>query len=93
MSKIGFQRIVRKLKYRIISKANGNSLIEFHFGNLTVRALHLVWVDKHGEKETILPVPRTREQFGYYPDNINDCEQVRRWTLGWSKEADVVSET
>jgi Domain of unknown function (DUF6745) len=93
MSKIGFQRIVRKLKYRIISKANGNSLIEFHFGNLTVRALPLVWVDKHGEKETILPVPRTREQFGYYPDNINDCEQVRRWTLGWSKEADVVSET
>jgi hypothetical protein len=51
-------------------------------------------VDKHGKKETVLPVPRTKEQFGYdYPDNINDCEQVRRWTLSWPKDVAVVAET
>jgi len=94
ISKIGFQRLFRKLKYRLISKANGNSLIEFRVRDLTVRALHLVWVDKHGKKETVLPVPRTKEQFGYdYPDNINDCEQVRRWTLSWPKDVAVVAET
>jgi hypothetical protein len=94
ISKIGFQRLFRKLKYRLISKANGNSLIEFRVRDLTVRGLHLVWVDKHGKKETVLPVPRTKEQFGYdYPDNINDCEQVRRWTLSWPKDVAVVAET
>ena len=54
-------------------KANGNSLREFRLRDVRVRALHLVWVDKHSKKETVLPVPRTKEQFGYdYPDNIND---------------------
>jgi hypothetical protein len=94
ISKIGFQRLIRKLKYKLISKANGNSLIEFHLRDVRVRALHLVWVDKNSKKETVLPVPRTKEQFGYdYPDNINDCEQVRRWTLGWPKDVTVVAET
>ena len=50
--------------------------------------LSLPWQDKTGEKETMLPVPRLARQFGEdCPDNVNDCEQVRRWTLGWPKEA------
>jgi hypothetical protein len=28
------------------------------------------------------------KQFGDdCPENVNNCEQVRRWTLGWPKEA------
>jgi hypothetical protein len=39
-------------------------------------------------------VPRLARQFGEdYPENVNDCEQVRRWTLGWPKEALAVVET
>jgi len=38
--------------------------------------------------------PRTRRQFGQdCPDNINDCEQVRRWTLGWPKDVEILAET
>ena len=56
--------------------------------------LHLKWRDKTGDKETFLPVPRTMRQFGDdRPDNINDCEQVRRSTLGWPKEALAIAET
>jgi hypothetical protein len=27
------------------------------------------------------------------PDNINDCEQVKRWTLGWTMDVDLLAET
>lgn len=61
---------------------------------LRFRVLHVKWTDKTGSKETILPVPRLKAQFGDdVPENINDCEQVRRWTLGWSKDAISVAET
>lgn len=57
------------------------------------RALQLTWQDKTGAKETFLPVPRLARQFGEdCPEDVN-CEQVRRWTLGWSKEAMAVAET
>lgn len=61
---------------------------------LRFRVLHVNWRYKIGDKETLLPVPRLKAQFGPdCPENINDCEQVRRWTLGWSKEAIAVAET
>jgi hypothetical protein len=54
----------------------------------------VTWRDKTGDKETILPVPRLARQFGEdCPEDVNDCEQVRRWTLGWPKEAIAVAET
>jgi hypothetical protein len=57
---------------------------------LYLRALRL----KTGAKETMLSVLRRAAQFGEdCPDNINDCEQVRRWTLGWAREAIAVAET
>ncbi len=63
-------------------------------GGSWLRVLHLAWQDKTGLKETILPVPRTKRQFGRdCPDNINDCEQVRRWTLGWPKDVEILAET
>jgi len=90
----------------VVSKANGNSLIEFTFGRRNrrsgadssgpekFRALHLTWQDKTGSKETILPVPRTKQQFGRdRPDDIDDCEQVRRWTLSWPKDVEILTET
>ena len=89
----------------ILSQANGNSLVEITIGmprrgheNGTtatlLRVLHLTWRDKTGPKETVIPVPRSKRQFGRdCPDDINDCEQVRRWPLGWPKEAIAIAET
>ena len=60
----------------------------------TPRALRLRWDDKTGPKETLLPVPQYVRDFGPdCPENIRDCEQVRRSTLGWPKEALAVAET
>jgi hypothetical protein len=61
---------------------------------LHFRVLHVTWRDKTGDKETVIPVPRLSREFGAdSPDNVNDCEQVRRWILGWPKEAMAVAET
>jgi len=97
-SKVGFVKLLNSTPHKIISQANGNSLVEFEIGYDKVRALHLKWVDKTGPKETVIPVPRHREEFGPdCPDEhkriINDCEQVRRWTLGWPKDVEILAET
>ena len=79
-----------------MSKANGNSLIEFKLGRQygLLRVLHLTWRDKTGSKETVIPVPRTKRQFGRdCPENIDDYEQVRRWTLGWPKDVEILAES
>jgi hypothetical protein len=95
ISKIGFVKLLTSARHWTISEANGNRLIEFRVkGTQLVRALHLKWRDKTGDKETVLPVPNRRSYFGAdCPDDIDDCEQVRRWTLGWPKEALAVAET
>jgi hypothetical protein len=99
LRKFGLERLLSTAKHRIVSEAGGNSLIEFKLRvgpsyNEYLRALRLKWQDKTGDKETMLPVPRLARQFGEdCPENINDCEQVRRWTLGWPKEALAVAET
>jgi hypothetical protein len=95
ISKIGFARLLGTVRHWTISEADGNRLIEFRVkGTQLVRGLHVKWRDKTGEKETVIPVPNKRAYFGNdVPDDIDDCEQVRRWTLGWPKEALAVAET
>jgi hypothetical protein len=100
IEKFGFRHLMDIMKYRRISEANGNALLEFALpahGNsesMRFRVLYVKWRDKTGERETMLPVPRLARQFGEdCPENVNDCEQVRRWTLGWPKEAMAVAET
>ena len=101
IKKFGFRRLMDTIRYRIVSTADGNSLMEFTIhptGKRSwvprFRALQLTWQDKTGAKETFLPVPRLARQFGEdCPEDVNSCEQVRRWTLGWSKEAMAVAET
>jgi hypothetical protein len=104
IEKFGFRRLMDTTRHRRISEANGNSLLEFtitaaagkRYSNPTLRfrLLHLKWHDKMGSKETLLPVPRLARQFGEdCPDNVNDCEQVRRWTLGWPRDALAIAET
>lgn len=95
LGKFGFQRMFTTVKHRVISRAGENALIQFKLDSGEfLRTLHLKWRDKTGNKEIFLPVPRTPRQFGAErPDNINDCEQVRRWTLGWPKEALAIAET
>ena len=62
---------------------------EQHFS----RGIHCKWEEKDGLHETVIPVWWRREQFGAEcPDNIGDCEQVRRWTLGWGKDVQIVRE-
>ena len=102
ISKIGFAQMLGKLPHKIISRAvnprlreRNNELIEFALGNgMQVRGLHLFWKENSGEeKETVIPVWRTKEQFGEdTPDDINDCEAVRRWVMGLPKEAVIVEE-
>ena len=97
ISKIGFARMLGKLPHKQIGRgvAEGNFLIEFNIGNGNlVRALHLRWITKDGVEQTVLPVPRTKEQFGQdAPGNINDFEQVRRWTMGIGMDAEIVAES
>jgi hypothetical protein len=99
LRKFGLSRLLSTAKHRIVSEAGGNSLIEFKLkigehNNEYLRALRVRWQDKTGDKETLLTVPRLARQFGDdCPPDINDCEQVRRWTLGWPKEALAVAET
>jgi hypothetical protein len=108
IAKYGLLRLLQTSKHKVISKRKGNALVEFTFpgwrwsenkvpsrlATTRFRALHLTWHDKTGPKETILPVPRTLREFGDdRPENIDSVEQVRRWTLGWSKEAIAVAET
>ncbi len=101
-SKVGFAQLLNKVPHQVVSRANGNALIEFKMEDRYLaerfRVLHLKWEDKTGSKETVIPVPRTRVDFG--PDFpagreriINDCEQVRRWTLGWPKDVEILAET
>jgi hypothetical protein len=95
LNKIGFTRLLGTARHWTISEANGNRLIEFRVkGTQFLRCLHLRWRDKVGEKETVIPVPSRRSYFGNdCPADIDDCEQVRRWTLGWPKEALAIAET
>ena len=95
LGRFGFQRMFTTVKHRVISRAGEKALIQFRLSSGEfLRALHLKWQDKTGNKEIFLPVPRLPRQFGNErPDNINDCEQVRRWTLGWPKEALAIAET
>jgi hypothetical protein len=59
-----------------------------------MRMLHVKWKDKTGDRETLLSVPRLQSQFGAdRPANCDSAEQVRRWTLGWPKEALAIAET
>lgn len=102
ISKIGFTQVLGKLSYKVVSKAPNprlaereNELIEFNLGNnVLVRGLHLSWRETSGEeKETVIPVWRTREQFGAdSPDDIDDCEQIRRWVMRLPKNAEIVEE-
>ena len=104
IQKFGFARLLETVHHRIVSQNGGNSLIECtlkpqtksRWQNVTVRLrlLHLRWRDKTGEKETFLPVPRLMREFRQdAPADVDDCEQVRRWTLGWPKEAIALAET
>ena len=48
------------------------------------RGPYLKWRDKTGWKETIVPVPHRKSYFGTdIPEDIDACQQVRHWTLGW----------
>ena len=99
IKKCGFQHFLKHLKSKKISMSeNGKAeLLEFDLGNsMRVRGLHVWWDDKAGHKETVIPVPRTKAQFestGDVPDDIDDAESVRRWTLFAGKEDRFLAET
>lgn len=97
IKKCGFAHFRKHINSKVVSSSNNNELIEFDLGNqMKVRGLLVRWTDKHDSKETILPVPRTREQFestGDVPSDIDDCESVRKWTLFAKQEDTFVAET
>ena len=94
------KRLEKALSAKTISHANTADLLEFDLGNgVVIRGLKVCWDDKHERgKQTIIPVPRTREQYASVdadaiPDNIDDAEQVRRWTLGLKPGHELIMET
>ena len=95
IGKVGFYRLIRHLKTEEISRSpTGNKLITIDLGGQTIRALHLTWEERDGLHETVLPVPSRRDQFGAdCPNNIDDFEQVRRWTLGWDMNVNIMAES
>jgi len=99
INKCGFDRFLGKLEHKQISKSDTSELLDITLNeDLIVRGLLVKWDDKHEkDKHTIIPVPRTREQYAHIsneiPDNIDDAEQVRRWTLGLSPAHKIVMET
>lgn len=97
LSKIGWVKIVKKLSSRVISKGpDGRSeLIEFPIDGMLRRGLHVFWREADGEHETLIPVPRTREEFGERcPNNRDDFEQVRLWTFGLNpKDIKIIGES
>ena len=95
IQKCGFQHFKKHLPTKTISQGHNCDLLEFKLGNdMLVRGLHVRWTDKHASKETIIPVPGIKENFGVdCPDNINDCEQVRRWTLKLKQTDNLIMET
>jgi hypothetical protein len=62
---------------------------------MKVRGLYVRWKDKYDAPlETIISVPRTKTQFGEdCPEDVNDAEQVRRWTLHMKPEERLIVET
>lgn len=74
INKVGFIHLLGTVRHGTISEGNGNSLIEFRLkGVQFLRALHVKWHDKIGQKETVIPVPSTRSAFGpACPQDIDD---------------------
>lgn len=95
IQKVGFLRLKSQIPNKLISKTDSADLLEFKLGGLNVRGLHVKWKDKFNTSlETIIPVPNSKEKFGEdCPDDINDAEQVRRWTLLTGKQDEFVVET
>lgn len=86
IDKVGLTNFMGKVDHKVISEANGNKLIEFNLDEPR-RGLLVNWTDMHSTKNTIIPVWRTLEEFKEYnvseefpedfPDDPDDCEQVR----------------
>lgn len=96
IQKVGLLRLRNSLPCKIISKSETAEMIEFKLANnLKIRGLHVRWETKDKQSlETILIVPSTKEQFGEdSPDNIDDAEQVRKWTLWANMKDEFVMET
>ena len=63
-----------------------------------IRMLHLKWKDKDGKRhETLIHVPATAREFQRLgqkpPDDIDDCEEMRRWVMRLNPEDMLVKET
>lgn len=91
LGKTGLSKALGKIDHQLIDSKNNNDLIEFNIENEPVRGLVVRWTDKFSDKTTVLPVPRTIEEFKEsfcdeefpedFPDDVNDCEQVRLSTF------------
>jgi len=63
-----------------------------------IRMLHLKWKDKDGKRhETLIHVPATNGEFQRLgqkpPEDIDDCEEMRRWVMRLNPEDVLVMET
>jgi hypothetical protein len=95
IQKCGFLRLKNQIPNKLISKTNSADLLEFDLQGMKVRGLYVRWKDKYDAPlETIISVPRTKTQFGEdCPEDVNDAEQVRRWTLHMKPEERLIVET
>ena len=102
-------KLLDDVKHKVISKKGDESLfglesphtrlIEIDWdGYQQIRMLHLRWKDKNGERhETLIHVPATAWEFQSLgskpPENIDDCEEMRRWVMRLNPEDSLIEET
>ena len=102
-------KLLDDVEHKVISKKGNGSLfglesphtrlIEMNWdGYQKIRMLHLRWKDKNGERhETLIHVPAAAREFQILgsvpPENIDDCEEMRRWVMRLNPEDSLIKET
>ena len=102
-------KMLDDLPHEVVSKKGNGKWLSFESpwirliemvweGYERIRMLHLKWKDKDGNRhETLIHVPATALEFQRLgqkpPDNIDDCEEMRRWVMRLNPEDVLVMET
>ena len=101
-------KLLDSMPHRVVSKRGSKlfgvispdtRLIEMTWDNYErIRMLHLKWKDKDGTRhETLIHVPATKREFQLLgqkpPEDIDDCEEMRRWVMRLEEGDELVKET
>lgn len=102
-------KLIDDMPHKVVSKKGTRALFGFEKphtrliemtweGFEKIRMLHLKWRDKERkDHETLIHVPATLWEFQRLnqkpPENIDDCEEMRRWVMRLNPEDMLIKET